>query len=238
MNNKFRNCRQMSCKTIPWLWLTFGFLWYACASFVLAYAPWLKGIAMTEAIAGTGAWTLCVVGLITLVWTGVLPLAWAVVEARSGAMRASKTIVMVGAIVVAAIGVMLLAGAGTWAYALAWSGAWAWAASEAGAWILTRILARTVVLAWASSLACSAPLGILAWNLPWTEDWVKALVWLLLGAWAGALLLGIVGALALTWAVVEDELPKSLSQFQTFLILALTSLSGMGLGWLASLMCR
>lgn len=42
----------MSCKTIPWLWLTFGFLWYACASFVLAYTPLsIKAIAIAEAIA-------------------------------------------------------------------------------------------------------------------------------------------------------------------------------------------
>lgn len=153
-------------------------------------------------------------------------------------MPVTKMIAGVGVVVVAGIGVMVLAGAGTWAYALAWSGAWAWAASGAGAWTLTRILARTVVLAWGSCLACGALLGILVWNLPWAESWVEILVWLLVDTWAGALLLGIVGALALTWAVVEDELPKSLSQFQTFLILALTSLLGMGLGWLVNLVCR
>mgnify|MGYP001136541475 CR=1 FL=1 len=231
----------MSCRTIPWLWLTFCFLWYACASFVLAYTPlWVKAIALAEVIAQSPApsQAMAVTGLIALVWTGVLPLAWAVVEAGSGAMPATKTIAGVAVVVVAGIGVMVLAGAGTWAYALAWSGAWASAASGGGAWTLTRILARTVILAWASCLACGALLGVLVWNLPWAESWVEILVWFLVEAWACALLLGVVGALALTWAVVEDQLPKSLSQFQTFLILALTSLLGMGLGWLANLVCR
>jgi serine/threonine-protein kinase len=114
----------MSCRTIPWLWVTFGFLWHVCAGFVLAYTPWLKAIAIGEAITGAGPWTLAGTGLIALVWTGVLPVVWAVVEAGSGAMPVTKTI--------AGIGVMVLAGAETWAYALAWSGALAltWAVVE------------------------------------------------------------------------------------------------------------
>jgi|GEM_PF-3981456 len=225
----------MICRTIPCLWLALGFLWYTLAGFVLAYTDlWDK----TWAIAGTGAWTLAMTGFTALIWTGALPVAWAFVETGSGSMSATKTIAGVGVVVLTLGGVLILAGVGVWAYALAWSGAWAWAGSWSGAWNLTRILTRTVVCAWASTLASGVLLGVLVLTMPWVEIWVEILAWFAVLAWSVTSLLGVVGVLALTWAVVEDELPKSISQFNTFLILALTSVSGMGFGWLANLICR
>lgn len=226
----------MSCRTIPWLKLGFGFLWYASAGFFLANTPlWVKVWAWAEAIAGAWAWTLALAGFTALVWTGVLPVAWALAEAITGSRPVTKTLAGVGVVILAATVAVVLAMTGATACAVAWALAWAWTGSRGGARTVCRILAQTMVMATALSLAGCTVLGIMTWTVLGAFLGARILGWLVVVAWTLTLPLGLVGVLAEVWAVVENELPRSFSQFHTFLILAFTSLSGMGLGSLVNL---
>ncbi|MHC5746755.1 MAG: serine/threonine protein kinase [Nostoc sp.] len=96
-----------------------------------------------------------------------------------------------------------------------------------------------VAVAVAGSVAVAMAMAwvvIVAWVVVWTG--VLALAWVL--AWAGALAVAVAVAVAMAWAgtlavagaVAGDELRKSFSKVNTFLILASTSSLGLGLGWL------
>lgn len=98
---------------------------------------------------------------------------------------------------------------------VAWAWAWAWA------WFLFEFYTGVIIgsLGWAClGVAFGMQLEIIAGLMVWA--------WVLAGALAGA----VSGAMS----QAGKELQKSFSQFHTFLFLAVTSLSGLGLGRLLS----
>jgi serine/threonine-protein kinase len=107
------------------------------------------------------------------------------------------------------------AGVRVWAriVPLAWIEAWAWA----WAWFVFEAFAGVVggSVVWALA---GAALGVVVGVVVWP--------WALAGAFAGA----VSGAMS----EAANELRKSFCKYHTFLILALTSLSGLGLGRLLS----
>jgi serine/threonine-protein kinase len=134
-------------------------------------------------------------------------------------------------------------GGGAWAWAVgrggAWAvnrgggggGAWAWAVTGfgTGAWAVNR--GGGGAKAWAVAVALTG-----SWTGAWTGAWT--------GTWAGAVAgsvavavtvaVTVAMALALAWIVVGigEELRKSFSKVNIFLILTSTSSLGLGLGWL------
>lgn len=252
----------MKSKTIPEGALVFSFLGYSVAGFCLIYAPpW--GVAFAVAVALTGAGVRVWGGSVPLTWieswAKIVPLGWVggwafvVVMAGTGsplvagafagvvawfvywvvARRVAFALNARGFGALPVTGVFAVTGAVTWFVygAVAERVALAVTVREFG------VMAVAVAWAWAWAwtwFVCEAFGGVLAGSVAW--------------AFAGAILAAFVGVLDWAWAFAgafvgvvsgatseaANELLNSFNKCHTFLILAGTSLSGLGFGQLLS----
>jgi serine/threonine-protein kinase len=216
------NRRYQQTKRIPWGWLTVAFIGHAFVGLLPALSPspsfalaGIGGMAVVGAVAGVVTGDNAKYSFLRVLQALALSEVWAVPVAFVGAFYALFTIFVVGLVpglldVFAVIGlagakVMSSIGAGDWAEA------WAKSAADYEAWSDAGFKTLAVAVAWVWAVAGNL---VLAW------------VW----AVAGTVVLAVAGALA--W--VGEELLKSFSCFNTFLILTGTAGLGLGLGWLVS----
>ena len=248
----------MKSKTFPESELICSFLGYTMAGFFLVYTPpWAIAFAvafiLSEAI---GTWAKFVPFVWVGAWVGFLPIAWAgvigfltIIGAKTaGAVAGAMTAGAVAWFVLwavarhvafawprgrlgASIRVVMFAvtGAVTWfvfgataghvalslgkgnvmnvILVVAWAWAWAWG------WFVFEAVAGVVVggLAW---VAAGVAFGMLTGSAGWT--------WAVAGA--------IAGMLSAVVSKARKELIKSLSTWNAFLIMAATTLLGLGFG--------
>ncbi len=254
--------RDMRSRTFPEGALVYSFIGYTVVGFFVIYTPlWGAAFALAFSVtaAGVRVWARIVPMDWIEAWAKIVPLAWVVAWAFVVATAGSGGGVVAGAFagVVAwfvswAVGrrvafslagrgfgavpvvlVFAVTGAVTWFVFGAVAGRVALAVARGDFWVVAVVVAWAWAWAWAW-FVFEAFAGVVGGSVVWAFAGaalgvvvgIVVLPWALAGAFAGA----VSGAMS----EAANELRKSFCKYHTFLILALTSLSGLGLGRLLS----
>lgn len=248
----------MKSKTIPEGELVSSFFGYMVAGFFLVNTPfWAVAFAVAFALAEAwvGAWARLVplvwVGawlwLVPSLWVGIVAVAGAGAEGVAGAVAGTLAWFVLWGVarrvafamprgrLGTALGMMVFAvsGAVTWYVFGAVTGRVALAISEG------KFLTVAVFVAWAWAWAWvwfvfEAMAGIVVGGLVWVAAGVALGMWTGVAVWVWAVAGAVAGVIAAAVSKARKELLESFSKLHTFLIMAGTCLSGLGLGQLLS----
>jgi hypothetical protein len=248
----------MKSKTFPESELICSFLGYTMAGFFLVYTP-LWAIAFATAFVlseAAGTWAKLVPFVWVGAWVGLLPLAWAGVIGLVTVLGAKTAGAVAGAMAAGAVAWFVLwavarhvafawprgrLGASIRVVMFAVTGAVTWfvfgATAGRVAVSLTKgdVMNVVMVVAWAWAWAwgwfvCEAVAGVVVGGLAWVAAGVAFAILTGSAGWAWALTGAIAGMLSAVVSKARKELIQSLSTWNAFLIMAATTLLGLGFG--------
>lgn len=248
----------MKSKTFPESELICSFLGYTIAGFFLVYTPpWAIAFAaafvLSEAI---GTWAKFVPFVWVGAWVGFLPLAWAGVIGFLTIIGAKTAGAVAGAMAAGAVAWFVLwavarhvafawprgrLGASIRVVMFAVTGAVTWFVFGATAGRVALSLTKgdvvnvVMVVAWAWAWAwgwfvCEAVAGVAVGGLAWVAAGVAFGILTGSAGWTWAVTGAIAGMLSAVVSKARKELIKSLSTWNAFLIMAATTLLGLGFG--------
>jgi hypothetical protein len=248
----------MKSRIIPESELVSSFLGYTVAGFFLISTPfWAVAFAVAFALAEAwvGAWARLVplvwveawVGFVPVAWIGILAIAGAGTGAVAGAVAGTMAWFVLWAVARRVAFAMPRGRLGTWlrvgVFAVTGAVTWLVFGSVAGHVALAmprgEFVNVAVVVAWAWAWAWTwflfeAVAGVVIGGLAWTAAGVGLAVVAGDALWVWAVAGSVAGVIAAAVSKARKDLLVSFSKWHTFLIMAATSLSGLGLGRLVS----